>query len=157
MHVLVTRNGKPAAALVPIDEYEALEETAEILSDRDAIIAIEAGLAELARGETISLKQLLSELAERRRARWAVARVVLARRARLELHDLDWALIDAVDDALGLLEREPQAGHELRGQLRGLRSLRVGSYRVVYQLTDAETVRVAAIRHRSIAYRNDPR
>jgi antitoxin YefM len=23
-HVLVTRNGKPAAALVPIDEYEAL-------------------------------------------------------------------------------------------------------------------------------------
>ena len=32
-HVLVTRNGKPAAALVPIDEYEALEETAEILSD----------------------------------------------------------------------------------------------------------------------------
>ena len=33
-HVLVTRNGKPAAALVPIDEYEALEETADILSDQ---------------------------------------------------------------------------------------------------------------------------
>ncbi len=87
-----------------------------------------------------------------------MARVVLARRARLELLDLDWALIDAVEDALGLLERDPRAGHELRGRLRGLRSLRVGSYRVIYQLTDAEqTVRVASIRHRSIAYRNDPR
>jgi len=27
-HVLVTRNGKPAAALVPIDEYEALADAA---------------------------------------------------------------------------------------------------------------------------------
>ena len=32
-HVLVTRNGRPAAVLVPIDEYDALEETAEVLSD----------------------------------------------------------------------------------------------------------------------------
>ena len=38
-HVLVTRNGKPAAALVPIDEYEALEETAEILSDSATLAA----------------------------------------------------------------------------------------------------------------------
>lgn len=29
-HVLVTRNGKPAAALVPFDEYEVPEETVEI-------------------------------------------------------------------------------------------------------------------------------
>ena len=65
-HVLVTRNGKPAAALVPIDEYEALEETAEILSDPDAIAAIEAGLAELERGETVTLEDLRRELAERR-------------------------------------------------------------------------------------------
>src|SRR3954454_9873587 len=32
-HILVTRNGKPAAALVPIDEYQALEKSAEILCD----------------------------------------------------------------------------------------------------------------------------
>ncbi|HZJ10782.1 MAG TPA: type II toxin-antitoxin system Phd/YefM family antitoxin [Trueperaceae bacterium] len=66
-HILVTRNGKPAAALVPIDEYQALEETAEILSDPDAIAAIEAGLADLKRGDTITLDALRSELAERRR------------------------------------------------------------------------------------------
>jgi mRNA interferase RelE/StbE len=87
-----------------------------------------------------------------------VARVVVARRARVELLALDWPLVDAVEEALALLERDPEAGHRLRGRLRGLRSLRVGAYRVIYQLTDAgQTVRVAAIRHRSIAYRSDPR
>ncbi len=87
-----------------------------------------------------------------------MARLVLARRARGELLELDWPLIDAVEEALGLLRREPQAGYPLRGRLRGLHSLRVGSYRVLYQLTDDDrTVRVAAIRHRSIAYGGDPR
>jgi antitoxin YefM len=65
-HVLVTRNGAPAAALVPIDEYEALEETAEILSDSDALTALEAGLEEIERGETLTLGKLRSELAKRR-------------------------------------------------------------------------------------------
>ena len=37
----MTRNGKPAAVVVPVDEYEALEETAEILSDPDTMAAIE--------------------------------------------------------------------------------------------------------------------
>lgn len=87
-----------------------------------------------------------------------MARVVLARRTRREILDLDWQVADAVSEALGLLEREPEAGHELRGRLRGLRSLRVGSYRVVYQLADnGDTVRVVAVRHRAAAYRTDPR
>ncbi len=67
-HVLVTRNGAPAAALVPVDEYEALEETAEVLSDPDALAALEAGLAEIARDETVTLAELRRELAERRAA-----------------------------------------------------------------------------------------
>jgi mRNA interferase RelE/StbE len=87
-----------------------------------------------------------------------VARVVLARRVRRELLERGWPLVDAVEDALGLLEREPLAGHALRGRLTGLRSLRVGTYRLIYQLDEPErTVRVATIRHRSIAYRIDPR
>jgi prevent-host-death family protein len=85
-HVVVTRNGVPAAALVPIDEYEVLEETAEILSDPDALSALEAGLAEIERGETVTLAELRSELTD-----------------------------------------------------------------------DGQTVRVAAIRHRSVAYSGDPR
>jgi mRNA-degrading endonuclease RelE of RelBE toxin-antitoxin system len=87
-----------------------------------------------------------------------LARLVLARRARRELLELNWLLIDAIEDALGMLEREPKAGHALRGKLRGLYSLRVGAYRILYQLTDGEqAVRVAAIRHRAGAYRGDPR
>jgi antitoxin YefM len=68
-HVLVTRNGKPAAALVPVDEYEALEETAEILSDPATLVAIEAGLADLARENTVTLDDLRGELRDRRAAR----------------------------------------------------------------------------------------
>lgn len=83
---------------------------------------------------------------------------MLARRARSELLDLDWPLVDAIEDALGVLEREPAAGVELRGRLRGLRSLRVGAYRIVYQLSaDQRIVRVVAIRHRAHAYGGDPR
>lgn len=87
-----------------------------------------------------------------------MARLVLARRAPRELLELTWPLIDAIEDALGLLEREPRAGHPLRGKLQGLYSMRVGAYRILYQLTDGEqTVRVAAIRHRGVAYLGDPR
>jgi prevent-host-death family protein len=68
-HVLVTRNGKPAAALVPIDEYDALEETAEILSDSETLAAIEAGLAEFSRDETVTLADLRAELDVRRSTR----------------------------------------------------------------------------------------
>ncbi|MDQ2729819.1 MAG: type II toxin-antitoxin system RelE/ParE family toxin [Actinomycetota bacterium] len=53
-------------------------------------------------------------------------------------------------EALGLLERDPEAGHALRGRLGGLRSLRFGSYRVIYQLDDSHrVVRVLAVRHRA--------
>lgn len=42
------------------------EETVEILSDPDALFALEAGLAEIERDETITLAELRSELVERR-------------------------------------------------------------------------------------------
>ena len=87
-----------------------------------------------------------------------MSRVELARRARNEIVDLDWRLSDAVVEALGLLEREPEAGRPLRGRLRGLRSLRVGTYRNIYQLDDDQRiVRVLAVRHRSVACTTDPR
>ena len=68
-HVIVTRNGRPAAALVPIDEYAALEETAEILSDDSVLVAIRDGLSEIARGEVVKFDDLRRELADRRAAR----------------------------------------------------------------------------------------
>lgn len=68
-HVVLTRNGRPAAALVPVDEYQALEETAEILSDASALDAIQAGLGEIARGETIEFDDLRTELEAKRATR----------------------------------------------------------------------------------------
>ncbi len=68
-HVIVTRHGRPAAAIVPIDEYEALEETAEILSDPAAMRAIQRGLADLKAGRVARLDDARSDLAKRKRAR----------------------------------------------------------------------------------------
>lgn len=67
-HLVVTRHGHAAAAIVPIDEYEALEETADILSDPDALAALETGLAQIERGETVTLEELRAELEQLRRA-----------------------------------------------------------------------------------------
>lgn len=86
-----------------------------------------------------------------------MARVVLARSARDALAQLDYLLADAVLDALGVLEYDPEAGYPLRGRLAGLRSYRVGSYQIVYEVRARKTVRVVAIRHRGQAYGTDPR
>jgi antitoxin YefM len=68
-HVVVTRHGRPAAVIVPVDEYDALEETAEILSDPVALAAIDAGLADIERGDTVTLDELRAQVAGRRGAR----------------------------------------------------------------------------------------
>jgi mRNA interferase RelE/StbE len=86
-----------------------------------------------------------------------VARVFLTRTARETLTALDHLRADAVLDALSELERDPLLGHQLRGRLTGLRSYRVGVYRIIYELRDDRTVRVVAIRHRGNAYELDPR
>ena len=86
-----------------------------------------------------------------------MARVELTRSAREALAALDFRLADAVLDALGKLERDLHLGHQLRGRLTGLRSYRVGIYRIIYELPDDKTVRVIAIRHRGNAYDTDPR
>jgi mRNA-degrading endonuclease RelE of RelBE toxin-antitoxin system len=47
------------------------------------------------------------------------------------------------------------AGKPLRGQLRQMRSLRVGAYRVLYRfVAPSKTVFVETVRHRSEAYRD---
>ncbi len=48
--VVVTRNGRPAAMLVNIQEYERLKETLDVLSDPDMMRQIRAGERYLAKG-----------------------------------------------------------------------------------------------------------
>lgn len=64
--------------------------------------------------------------------------------------ELPWPVIDT-EEALREIDHDPNSGYPLRGRLRGLHSLLVGSFRIIY------TFRVAATRHRVNAHRRDPR
>lgn len=66
-HVTITRHGRPSAVVIPVDEYEALEETAEILSDDDTLAAIRRGLEDLEAGDVIPLQQVRDDHATRER------------------------------------------------------------------------------------------
>ena len=61
-HVLITRSGKPVGVLLPVDEYEGLLETLEILADSELGEAVRRGIEELERGETIKHEDLWNEL-----------------------------------------------------------------------------------------------
>lgn len=64
--VTVTRNGRPAAVVVSIDEWESLQETLEILSDPAAVAAIAEARDAVARGEVFTTEDILTDLAARR-------------------------------------------------------------------------------------------
>lgn len=66
-HVTITRHGRPSAVVIPINEYEALEETAEILSDDDTLVAIRRGLDDITAGDEVSLDEVRQEMANRER------------------------------------------------------------------------------------------
>ncbi len=61
-HVVITRKGRPVAVLVPSAEYDALEETMEILHDEDLLAALKESEADVRAGRLTSLKELRREL-----------------------------------------------------------------------------------------------
>jgi len=60
--IVVTRSGRPAGVLLPVDEYEGLMGTLEILTDRDLRHSIRQGLGDIENGKTISQDKLWNEL-----------------------------------------------------------------------------------------------
>lgn len=56
--ITLTRNGRPAAVLVSPEDLEALEDTLDLLSDRDALREIERARADLAKGKGIGADEL---------------------------------------------------------------------------------------------------
>ena len=59
-------------------------------------------------------------------------------------------LIEAID----LLSQSPTSGGTLKGEFSGLRRIRVGSYRIVYEVINRELViLVVRIGHRKNVYR----
>ena len=65
--VIITRHGKPAVAMLSVDDLESLEESLEILSDPKLMKAIRAADADVAAGRTVKLtKQQAKTLMKRR-------------------------------------------------------------------------------------------
>lgn len=56
--VTITRNGRPVAMILGIDDIEGLEETLEILSDKALMRRIRAGVAAAGKGDTIPFEDV---------------------------------------------------------------------------------------------------
>lgn len=83
-----------------------------------------------------------------------MAKVSLSHEAERALARLPRTYRMAVNTAIGSLADEPLSGKQLRGRLRGLRSKRVGAYRILYRFESrGAIVMVVAVRHRGEAYR----
>jgi antitoxin YefM len=63
--ITITRNGRPVAMIVGMDDIEGLEETLEILSDKRLMRKIRAGMAAAEKGDTIPLEDVKKRLKAR--------------------------------------------------------------------------------------------
>ncbi len=63
-HIVVTRHGRPAAVIIPHDEYTALEETADVLADPGAMAALAEGL-DADPVDDVTLDELRTEIARK--------------------------------------------------------------------------------------------
>src|SRR6266404_4190889 len=69
-HVVVTRNGRAAAVLLNVDEYERLKATIDVLSDRDLMRQIHASRRYFARGgRGLSIDEVFAERVAARKTR----------------------------------------------------------------------------------------
>lgn len=61
-HIIITRNGRAVAVLVPAGEQEALEETLEILQDEGILEALGESEKDVEAGRVASLREVRREL-----------------------------------------------------------------------------------------------
>ena len=81
--------------------------------------------------------------------------VELTRRAAKDLEKLEQNMPDLfgkVISKISSLENDPGAGKQLVGPFKGKRSVRVGAYRIIYQVTGSRCV-VLTVNHRGDVYR----
>jgi antitoxin YefM len=61
-HVVITRNGRPAAVVISTEEWEAVEETLEILQDQETLDALRESEEDVKAGRVFSLDEVRREL-----------------------------------------------------------------------------------------------
>jgi antitoxin YefM len=59
--IIITRKGKPAAVLMGVEEYESWIETLEVVSRKETVAGIHAGLADLKAGRAKSFEKVFGE------------------------------------------------------------------------------------------------
>lgn len=62
--IVITRNGRPAAVLISIDELEGLEETLEIMADPATTRRLRKAQSEIERGDVLDEAQLRESMAK---------------------------------------------------------------------------------------------
>jgi antitoxin YefM len=65
---IITKNGKPAAMLISVEDWEGMEETLEILSDPELMAEIRAAREEIDHGDIVSAEEMTDLLAKRQQA-----------------------------------------------------------------------------------------
>ena len=77
-----------------------------------------------------------------------------AEKAYKRLHYTDRSVFERISNALKLIQVDPYQGKQLKHQLKGKFSMRVGVYRIIYQIEKSiVTVYVVDIGHRKEIYR----
>jgi antitoxin YefM len=61
-HVVITRNGLPAAVMISPDDYEALQETVEVLQDADLMEALERSQGDVKAGRVARWRDVKRDL-----------------------------------------------------------------------------------------------
>lgn len=61
-HVEITRNGRPVALVLPVEEYESIVETLEILGDDELMEALRRSEDDVKAGRTRSWKRVKRDL-----------------------------------------------------------------------------------------------
>ena len=59
--VLVTRNGRPSFVLISPDDLDSLEESLDIVRDRDLVASIERSRQEASQGQRRRLRDIVAE------------------------------------------------------------------------------------------------
>lgn len=66
-HFIITKNGKPKAIIMSVDEYEGWLETLEIMSDKRALKDIRAAEKELTKGKFYSFEEVFKKSKKRKK------------------------------------------------------------------------------------------
>ena len=67
--LIITRNGRPAAVLISVDEFASWQETREIQHNPTLMREIKRGLRQLEKGQRFTFAEVFGELLTNRRSR----------------------------------------------------------------------------------------